>query len=442
VPEERRPLDLVRRGTVMVLAVQVAGAGIAYAQQVVLAQVLGASSYGVYTYVFLYAGFAALLAGLGLPAASIRFVPAYAAAGDHEALSAFVRRAARVTYMSAIIGTAAALVIGWSLHTTTVLRDPAALLIGAVLVPALAGSILKTELARARQRMLLAYVGPFIIRPTLILAVVLVLSRGAHLSAVAALTATAVTAYTTLALQHALTKRLFSRAAPRRRATRAETRAWRGVGLSLLAVSAFVIVLMQLDIVIVGAILGSRDAGIYAAASKTAALVSFVILAVNGAAAPQFAALWEEGRRDELRRLVARLAGIIFWPSLLIALGLALLASPILDLFGPSFDEARGALLILLAGQLINAAAGSVGYLLTVTGHHRVAARALGASAVVFIILTAAGTALDGLVGAALGSMAGFLVWNVALGRLVVTRLRIWPAFIRPPRAVEVYLGR
>ena len=131
------------------------------------------------------------------------------------------------------------------------------------------------------------------------------------------------------------------------------------MGVTLLAAGAFTITLMQVDIVIVGVLRGSRDAGIYAAASKTATLVSFVILAVNAAAAPQFASLWALGRRDDLQRLVTKLAGVIFWPSLVIAAGIAALATPLLGLFVRRIPRPlRPALLVLLVGQIINAAAG------------------------------------------------------------------------------------
>jgi O-antigen/teichoic acid export membrane protein len=228
-------------------------------------------------------------------------------------------------------------------------------------------------------------------------------------------------------VQYALTRHLFDGPQTERRAI-VELREWFGVGISLLATSAFIVTLMQVDIVIVGAVRGTRDAGIYAAASKTATLVAFVIVAVNAAAAPQFASLWALGRVDELQRLVTKLAGLIFWPSLAIATGIAVLSGPLLGLFGHEFREARPALLVLLVGQVINAAAGSVGYLLTLTGHHREATRALGLSALGCILLAAAGVWAFGLVGAAFGTTIGFLLWNGALHWLVIRRLGIYPS--------------
>jgi O-antigen/teichoic acid export membrane protein len=429
-------LALIQRAGATVLILQVAGAGIAYGQQVVLARVLGASPYGAYTYLYLGASFAALLAGLGMPAAAVRFLPAYTAAGDHTRAHAFTAVATRLTYSTA---TAAALAVGLVivvLAITGVLAHPYSLLLALLLVPALAGSTLETELARARGRMSVAYLGPLILRPALIGLCVALLATQSSTSVTDAIAASALVAAAVLFAQHRLRTRTQASQASET-ITTDERRTWTSVGLSLLAVSALMIVLMQLDILIVGAIRGDRAAGTYAAASKTAMLVSFVILAVNAPAAAHFATLFHQGRTEELRHLVARLSALIFWPSLLIAVVLALLAVPILNLFGSGFADARVALLLLLAGQLINAAAGSVGYLLTVTGHHRHAAVALTASALAFLALTALGTALAGLDGAAAGSCLAFLLWNIALGWLVVRKLAIWPAVVPAPKALR-----
>ena len=60
-------LNLVRRAG-LVLVIQVVGAGLSYGLQVLLARLLNASYYGIYTYVFVWATFVALIAGIGFPA--------------------------------------------------------------------------------------------------------------------------------------------------------------------------------------------------------------------------------------------------------------------------------------------------------------------------------------------------------------------------------------
>lgn len=422
-------LHLVRRAG-LVLVIQVVGAGLSYGLQVLLARLLNASYYGIYTYVFVWATFVALIAGIGFPAASVRFLPVYRLNEDWARLHGFLRVTSRATFATAIAIALSGIVIAEGLHALGLLSSPSTIVLGALLVPALAGSTLYTEFARAGNRVSVAFTPPLIVRPTLIAAgaAVLFIARG-DLSTSAALGASLVAGYVVLAGQYALTRNLFGD--PRaERDTVVELREWFGVGMTLLAASAFSITLMQVDIIIVGALRGSRDAGIYAAASKTAALVAFVIMAVNAAAAPQFASLWAMGRVEDLQRLVTKLAGVIFWPSLAISAGIAALSGPLLALFGPEFSAAQPALLVLLVGQLVNAAAGSVGYLLTLTGFHREATVALGISAVACIVLTAVGVSLFGLVGAALGSMIGFTLWNGSLYWLVVRKLGIHPSIL------------
>ncbi len=417
-------LHLVRRAGV-VLVVQVVGAGATYGVQVLLARLLGASQYGVYAYVLVWVGFASLIAGLGFPAASIRFLPAYRIKQDWPRFHGFVRATSRLTFATAIAMTLCALGAAEVLHAFVGLAHPSALVLGALLVPAFAGSMLYTEIARSSGRVGAAFVPSLIARPVLIGIGVAALS-GLHggLSTSAALVASLIACYLVLVVQYLLTRHLFEAHKTVDNHV-VELREWFGVGVTLLAAGAFTVTLLQVDIVIVGALRGSRDAGIYAAASKTASLVAFVILAVNAVAAPQFASLWALGRVDDLQRLVTKLAGVIFWPSLAISVGIAALSGWLLGLFGPEFHDARTALLILLVGQIVNAAAGSVGYLLTLTGHHREATRALGLSAVACILLAIGGVLAFGLLGAALGSTMGFVLWNGWLYWLVVRKVGI-----------------
>ena len=417
-------LRLVRSAGV-VLAVQIVGAGLSYGVQVLLARLLGVSHYGTYAYAIVWVGFASLIAGLGFPAASIRFLPVYKIKNDWARFHGFVRTTSRATFATAIVMALCALGVAEMLHAVGGLADPSVLVLAGLLVPAFAGSMLYTEVARANHRVGVAFIPPLVARPALIGtgAAALYAARGA-LSTNAALDASLLAAYIVLAAQYVFTRRLLAGPETHHEPV-VEYREWLGVGVTLLAAGVFTVTLMQIDIVIVGTLLGSRDAGIYAAASKTATLVSFVILAVNAAAAPQFASLWALGRREDLQRLVTKLASLIFWPSLAIAAGIAALATPLLGLFGPEFHAARPALLVLLVGQVINAAAGSVGYLLTLTGHHREATRALAMSAIACIVLAIAGVLTFGLVGAAAGTTIGFLLWNGSLYWLVVRRLHI-----------------
>lgn len=405
---------------------QALGACIAYAVQVLLARLLGAGGFGLYSYTVVWAGFASRVASFGLPDASVRLVPQYRITNDLARLHSFVRTSRMLAISAAVVGVS----LGAVLAAAEGIHGPTSWIFIAALTPALAASALEGQLARAAGRVGIALAPPLVVRPLLIaVGVSTLFAVNPTAGAAMALTVTTGVTYGMVFVQYLLGRKLVeSRTA--RPATQAELRSWLALALPLMAAGTFSVVLLQVDIVLVGALQGTAEAGIYTAASKTASLVSFVLMAVNVAAAPRFSSLHAQGRLDELQTLVARLAHWTFWPSLGLALCLGVLAGPLMALFGPTFDAARVPLLVLLVGQIVNAAFGPVGYLLTMTGHHRDAARVLGASVAFGVSLVVVGIAVLGILGAAIGSAVAFGVWNGWLYWLAVTRLGIRPSIV------------
>jgi O-antigen/teichoic acid export membrane protein len=95
---------------------------------------------------------------------------------------------------------------------------------------------------------------------------------------------------------------------------------------------------------------------------------------------------------DHLQRLVTASSRGLLLLSFPIALTFAAFGREIVTVvFGPEFAAADGALAILSAGQLVNAAAGSVATLLVMTGNQRQAALGI-----------ASGACLNGVIGVTL----------------------------------------
>ncbi|MGH8624652.1 MAG: polysaccharide biosynthesis C-terminal domain-containing protein, partial [Gammaproteobacteria bacterium] len=171
--------------------------------------------------------------------------------------------------------------------------------------------------------------------------------------------------------------------------------------------------------------IGQEEAGIYEAAAKTAMLASLFLTAVSATAAPMIASLHGRGDHASLQGIVTSATRWMWFPSLVIALGLIFLASPILGLFGPVFAEGRWALRLLALGQLINASTGPVGYLMGLTGYQNLSARVFGITAMVNIVLNATFIPIWGLEGAALATMGTTILWNVWLYILIKKHLGI-----------------
>ena len=68
---------------------------------------------------------------------------------------------------------------------------------------------------------------------------------------------------------------------------------------------------------------------------------------------------------------------------------LVVLGDAILGLFGPGFAGGFAPMVILIGGHCVAVAAGSVGFLLVMTGHQREAAAAMGAVVVLNVVLNA-----------------------------------------------------
>ena len=87
----------------------------------------------------------------------------------------------------------------------------------------------------------------------------------------------------------------------------------------------------------------------------------------------------------------------------------------VLGIFVSDFTAGYVALLVLLAGQLINAVSGPVGYVMTMTGHQHRAARIIGVCAFVNIVLNAMLIPLFGMSGAASATAITTAMWNLMM---------------------------
>jgi O-antigen/teichoic acid export membrane protein len=163
---------------------------------------------------------------------------------------------------------------------------------------------------------------------------------------------------------------------------------------------------------------------------KTALFVNFVLVAINALAAPTFASLHAQGRREELQRLLVKLAHVIFWPSLAISAGLVAFSGLVLGMFGEEFLAARTAMAILIVGQLVNAGAGAVGYLTDLTGYQRQGVWVRGWSTLLCVLMSAVLIPFYGIVGAAVATAASMALKNIWLHRLASRNLGVSPSIL------------
>jgi O-antigen/teichoic acid export membrane protein len=420
---------ILARGVGIGFALLATGAGIAFLMQLCLARWLGATAYGTYTYVIAWSGLLAIAAGMGFPTLVLRVLPDYSLRKDWGRV-----RGMLVTSLvgTVLIGALIAL-LGITLVLSLSSQSNASLLdsvLGFVMVPLLALVALRQEMFRSFRRLGLAYAPSLLLRPSLvILGAACVLAFGHRLNSSMALALTATATVLVIGLQAWRFRRALGPIVLLARPVY-ERHIWIKAALPLLLVSGFIVILQQADIVMVGAILGDRAAGLYGAAAKTASLVGLILIAVNAIGAPMLSALFAQDRHQDLQQLASAIAAWAFWPSCLLSIILAICAPLVLTTFGPAFASAAWQLRILLVGQIVNAAAGSVGWLMLLSGRQNAAARIYGWVALIHVVLLAIVIPVFGTVGAAVATTLTMSLWNIWLHAAVVRDLNIHPSII------------
>jgi O-antigen/teichoic acid export membrane protein len=406
--------------------VQVLGLGVSFALQVLLARTMGAESYGTYVYVTSWVALLLLVSRMGFGTASLRFVAAFRAREDWPRLRGYLRTSQGVVGAASLAVGGATALVAWGLGPRLPGATAPTLLVASLALPVLAFLQLWSHVLRGLQRVLASQAPATLLQPLL-----LALAAGAcalawpgRLDAPLAMALHAGSVLPAAALSYAVLRRAVP--APARRATPGgEPREWLRVALPLLAVNALLVVQERADVLAVGSFVGPAEAGIYGAASRVAGLIAFGLTAVNAWAAPLVSDLHARGDRAGLERLVRLSARIVFAVTLPLCLGVALFGRPVLAAFGPEFLAAHGALVLLAASQLVNALAGPVGFLMTMTGRQDTAARILAVHTALLVVLCGVLVPRFGILGAAGATAATRVSWNLVMAIAVWRTLRL-----------------
>ena len=198
-------------------------------------------------------------------------------------------------------------------------------------------------------------------------------------------------------------------------------RAWVRFAAVLMFANAFLILLYTLDTILIGALKGTTEAGLYAVASRVAILVLFVMNALQSIGAPLFAEAYAADRQSGLRKVVRTFNFVSVAAALPIALLLVLFAEPVLGTFGGGFRAAFPILQILAGMQVVNVLTGPVGVLMSMTGQQNRLAALLAGGLGVHILLCVFLVPEYGAVGAAWSAFVAHGAWNV-VGVFLVRR--------------------
>lgn len=414
-----------------------AGAGLALTLHLLLARVLGSLQYGNYAFALSWVTILTLVATAGLDTASLRFVASYVSTGRYGLLRGFQRRAPQVVLGSASILGLLLATTSWALGRAPDSGLLLTLLAAALFLPVVTMLQLLASILRGLKSVTWALLPQNVLRPALLAGLVLVLFELAPKQSSAALVFgldLGVSAFLLLLLVKIARRKTPGPA--RKVRPQFATRTWLLTGLPLAAITGIRIAMNRADVIMVGFFLGTPAAGIYSVAAQLATFIGFGLLAVNTIAAPLFAELHSQADAHRLQQIARLGAQATLCFSLLAGGGLLFLGEPVLRLFGDEFVAAYGPLAILVLAQVVNSVSGSVGFLLSMTGHERLTARVTAGAGALNLGLNAVLIPLLGLPGAAVATAVSITTWNLVLVAVTWKRLSINPTGLGPLRRV------
>ncbi|MDP7638910.1 MAG: flippase, partial [Candidatus Hydrogenedentes bacterium] len=411
---------VLARGAAGSFALNISWAGLGFASQVLLARMMGTSDYGCYAYAFSWLMVLSFAGTLGFDKSLLRFLSIYSAEeqwGRYRGLLRYSHAMVLATSLIVGIGIAAT---AWILRGVIAQELLHTLWITSTIVPILAFAMLRQGAVQALKHPVQAQFGLMLARPLLVIALATGLWRFQDRSLNApqgmAIYLCAVAAVLTLN-SFVYRRRMPAAAAAAIPAYR--RREWLSMAAAMALMAGVAMFMRQVSILMIGALESPAEAGLYSAATRLVDLVIFGLIAVNMIGAPIFAQLHAQGKRDELQRVLTLASWGIFALCVPVSLFLIVFGRFLLGLFGEDFTAAYPALLILVCGQLFKALAGSVGYLLTMTGHQKQAAIVICAVAILSVALNWLLIPRYGLSGAAIATVLTAVAWNSAMLVLV-----------------------
>lgn len=164
-------------------------------------------------------------------------------------------------------------------------------------------------------------------------------------------------------------------------------------------------------ILIISVLLSSEDVGKFSAAQRLSYIVNFILIVANSIVSPRFAILYRDNKLKMIEDLAVKSSTLMTVFSLIIAVGIGIFSSHLLEFLG--VEVSMTILYILIFGQLVNVSTGSVSLLLNMTGHEKDMRNVMCFSALATVILLLVLVPLLGAFGAAISLSVGLSLQNI-----------------------------
>jgi O-antigen/teichoic acid export membrane protein len=418
------------RGGGMLFGIRVGGAMLTYVTQVLIARWIGKSELGRFVEVFAWCLILSTGSMLGLGTSAMRFLSVYMVAKRFGAIRGFLASSRWIVTIVSVglAGITGALAIGLGLVDTDTARNT--LLLGLACSPGMAWLRLHSGVANAMSWFTLAFFPNIFLRPLLLLGAVAVAHWAGWLTTAGdAMALQLAVIVVCVVAQDALLVPRLRRTVPLEPPER-ENSLWVKTSAPLLFVTLFTQYFAEISVVAVGAFMPDADVAVFNAGIRTSMFIGFGLTAIDTLTLPSVTRLFAGGERAKMQAVLVHATRVKFVASVLAVGVMAVLGKPLLALFGPDFVEGHYALIILTIAQVVRAAIGPVGEILSVTGHQNRCLLVYAVSYAALIGLNAVLLRPFGVVGGAFAVLAVTAFSSLWLHRLLVRGAGVRPSIL------------
>ncbi|HEY7333159.1 MAG TPA: flippase [Candidatus Limnocylindria bacterium] len=346
--------------------------GMRFGLAVLLARLLKADSYGLYSITITIATLGAAFSVIGLDSAIVRFVAVYRRRADRRGLLATLRVGVGLPMLVSVLAASILLALAGPLARDLV-GDPRLeplFRIAALLVPAMVANTVLAATLQGAQRIGWAVLAEQFAQPIVRLAILVGFAAVGMTAELAVLAMTLATFAATLLLAWFVHRQVSLTGLTAER--HGEPRAMLGFSLPVYFSNLVGTFGGNLQTLLLGAMASVASAGIFAVANQIMLLGTLFHSAIVSASMPIFAELQDGPDRSRLHALYQTTSKWTFTLNLPFFLVAVLFPQALLSIFGPEFLDGATALAILAFASLMTSATGTSGAILDMTGHTRV----------------------------------------------------------------------
>lgn len=353
-----------------VFGLRLAYSALTFISSIILARVLGASSFGVYTYVVVWAYLLSVPATMGIDNFIIREVAIYNTQKSWGLMRGLLAWANNIVLLVSFGFSFVSILIAWLLEQRSFSETFIAFCIAMALMPALSLRNIRRGTMKGLHKVAQGMLPEFLIDPLILLG----LTVGTYFLLQQKLTVLWVVSFYGVGscVTLLIVSQFLRRSLPQEiRIAKPEykKKLWFHSTLPFLIVGSIPIINSRIDVLMLGGFHGADSVGLYVPINRSAQLITFILLAVGNTLAPTIASAYASNKLFDLQKTITKSVRLVVGVACVLSLALSFGSDWYLALFGQEYLKGQNALYIFCVGSFLSTSTGLSYMLLNMTGH-------------------------------------------------------------------------